>query len=282
MKKKLCLLMALVCCVAVFAVAFAACNDEGGNGGGAGDVIFTEGASLEDILTALENAESLSMTQRVTIDGTDSVIEAKMSADAMMNVAYFMGDVVMGDVGMMEYQYRSDGIVYFVRVFEGGIVEEPSIEKASKDLEVLNTFTSAWNSNIAVILEMVNTHLMTDEDGNIVLSENIVGNDDYVEGSGYVKLTGSSIEIGWSVEDSEAAIEEHKITVSGVNATTVEIPGEVRALEAKAEWSYSVAYNGIVYEKAEDENGDEYYRIVSRPDASAVPEKTINTLPVKA
>ena len=280
MKKKHCLLMALVCCVAVFAVAFAACNDEGGKSGGAGDVIFTEGASLEDILTALENAESLSMTQRVTIDGTDSVMEAKMSTDAM-NVAYIYGADVMGDdVGIMEYQYRSDGIVYFVRVFDGDMFGGSSI--ASKDLEVLNTFTSAWDNNIAMILEMVNTHLTTDEGGNIVLSDNIVGNADYVEGSGYVKLTGSSIEIGWSVEDSEAAIEEHKITVSGVNATTVEIPGEVRALEAKAEWSYSVAYNGIVYEKAEDENGDEYYCIVSRPDASAVPEKTINTLPVKA
>ena len=29
MKKKLCLLLALICCAAVFAVAFAACNDEG-------------------------------------------------------------------------------------------------------------------------------------------------------------------------------------------------------------------------------------------------------------
>ena len=280
MKKKHCLLMALVCCVAVFAVAFAACNDEGGKsgGGGAGDVIFTEDASLEDILTALKNAESLSMTQRVTIDGTDSVMEAKMSADAVINVMYAeYSDLI---IGIMKYQYRSDGIVYFVRVFDGDIVGGSSI--ASKDLEDINTFTSAWNSNIAMILEMVNTLLTTDEDGNIVLSDNIVGNADYVEGSGYVKLTGSSIEIGWSVEDSEAAIEEYKITVSGVNATTVEIPGEVRALEAKAEWSYSVAYNGIVYEKAEDENGDEYYRIVSRPDASAVPEKTINTLPVKA
>ena len=280
MKKKLCLLMALVCCVAVFAVAFAACNDEGGKSGGAGDVIFTEGASLEDILTALENAESLSMTQRVTGGAMGGVMEAKMSADAM-NVAHIMGADVMGDdVGIMKYQYRSDGIVYFVRVFDGDIVGGSSI--ASKDLEDINTFTSAWNSNIAMILEMVNTLLTTDENGNIVLSDNIVGNADYVEGSGYVKLTGSSIEIGWSVEDSEAAIEEYKITVSGVNATTVEIPGEVRALEAKAEWSDSVAYNGIVYEKAEDENGDEYYRIVSRPDASAAPEETINTLPVKA
>ena len=63
MRRKLFLVLAVVCCIAVFAGVLAGCNNGDGKGGGgstgAGDKIFTEGATLQDILTALENAESL-------------------------------------------------------------------------------------------------------------------------------------------------------------------------------------------------------------------------------
>ena len=66
MRRKLFLVLAVVCIAAVFAGVFAGCNNGDGKGGGstgAGDKIFTEGATLEDILTALENAESFTHTQ---------------------------------------------------------------------------------------------------------------------------------------------------------------------------------------------------------------------------
>ena len=293
MKKKLCLLMALVCCVAVFAVAFAACNDNGGksgNGGGAGDGIFTEGASLEDIIAALESAESLTMTtwtNHVT-DG-EALIEYKFSADGILDttsVSYEVNGTPMQAM-FVGYQYCADGITYSVDSYsyDGDLF----MEEASKDLEHLNPlsfdyFLGEWMT----IREIIEVHLTTDEDGNIVLSDNIVGDNDdyydYLEGSGYVKLVGSSIEIGWSYEDPDDlgdAIEKHKFSISGVNTTTVEIPDEVRALEAEAEWSLWVDYKGVTYRKEIDENGQEYYYVHEKDDESAVPETTINTLPVR-
>ena len=49
--------------------------------------------------------------------------------------------------------------------------------------------------------------------------------------------------------------------------------------ETEADWADSVSYNGVSYQKAEDEYG-EYYRVASVQDG-AVPEETINGLPVK-
>ena len=298
MKKKLCLLMALVCCVAVFAMAFAACNDNGGksggngsgNGGGAGDGIFTEGASLEDIIAALESAESLTMTtwtNHVT-DG-EALIEYKFSADGILDttsVSYEVNGTPMQAM-FVGYQYCADGITYSVDSYsyDGDLI----MEEASKDLQYLNPLSFDYFLGEGMtIREIIEAYLTTDEDGNIVLSDNIVGDNDdyydYLEGSGYVKFAGSSIEIGWSYEDPDDlgdAIEKHKFSISGVNTTTVEIPDEVRALEAEAEWSLWVDYKGVTYRKEIDENGQEYYYVHEKDDESAVPETTINTLPVR-
>ena len=301
MKKKLCLLMALVCCVAVFAVAFAACNDNGGksgNGGGAGGGIFTEGTSLEDIIAALESAESLTMTTwtyHATVGET--LYEYKFSADGILDttsVSYEVNGTPMQAM-VVGYQYCADGITYSVDSYsyEGDLI----MEEASKDLEYINPLSfNYFLGEGMTIREIIEAYLTTDEDGNIVLADNIVGDRsdnteadnygyyDYLEGSGYVKLVGSSIEIGWSYEDPDDlgdAIEKHKFSISGVNTTTVEIPDEVRALEAEAEWSLWVDYKGVTYRKEIDENGQEYYYVHEKDDESAVPETTINTLPVR-
>ena len=288
MKKKLCLLMALVCCVAVIAVAFAACNDNGGksggNGGGAGDGIFTEGASLEDIIAALESAESLTMTTW-TYHATDgeTLYEYKFSADGILETVSY-GTPQLMYVG---YKYCADGITYSVDsyIYEGDLI----MDEASKDLEYLNPLSFDYLLGEGMtIREIIEAYLTTDEEGNIVLADNIVGDNndygDYLEGSGYVKFAGSSIEIGWSYEDPDDlgdAIEKQKFSISGVNTTTVEIPDEVRALEAEAEWSLWVDYKGVTYRKEIDENGQEYYYVHEKDDESTVPETTINTLPVR-
>lgn len=82
--------------------------------------------------------------------------------------------------------------------------------------------------------------LTTDEDGNIVIDVAKM-DEGYVQGSGYVKLNGNSIEIGYDCDysDEENGVDRGSLTLiwSGVNATTVDIPAEVRALEAEAEWA---------------------------------------------
>ena len=124
--------------------------------------------------------------------------------------------------------------------------------------------------------------LTADENGNIVVNtDNIFGR--YVEGSAYVRLLGNSLELGYIEDLSDAYstdVTSYKWTISGVNATTVEIPDEVRALEAEAEWPGYVNYNGVLYSKRTDTDGSEYYVVTSAP-ADAVIEETINTLPVR-
>ena len=60
---------------------------------------------------------------------------------------------------------------------------------------------------------------------------------------------------------------------------TFPVPEELKELAADAEWADYVSYNGVNYYKAEDEYG-EYYIAYPIQDG-AVPEKTINGLPVR-
>ena len=230
MRKRLFLVLAVVCIAAVFAGVFAGCNNDG-KGGGEGDKIFTEDASLDDILAALENAESFTQTQWWKESGTDhwgdeySKSLAAIDPDLYSYEAEFFGVERFGD---MPVKY-ADG-------------------KISFDHE------SAENNAI----------------------------DGYVKGGGYVRLNGSSIEIGWEGEHSDEYGSYRyscKYSWSGVNAE-VEIPADARALEAQAEWASYVTYNGVEYKKETDADGKEYY-YVSYAEEGAVIEKTINTLPVK-
>ena len=71
------------------------------------------------------------------------------------------------------------------------------------------------------------------------------------------------------------------MTWSGVNATTVEISDEIRALEVEAEWSNYVYYNEVRYTKMTDPDGSEYYVVDGFTPTDAVIEETIYTLPVR-
>ena len=279
MKKKLCLLMALVCCVAVFAVAFAACNNgdgkSGGNGGGAGDVIFTEDASLEDIIAALENAESMTLTivtQEVGTHNGDPFQYDVFTQYTFMRDAYTVAQTVESDepAEAKFYFYRSDGLDYSVYTAED-TYKDLALYEPDMYSEVM------YNLGAGLIL----SYVTTDANGNMIVTGDGA---DIIEGTAYIKLNGSSMEIYWEqryVDEDYDIKQIYKYTYSGVNATTVEIPDEVRALEAEAEWTDRVSYNGILYEKAEDENGEEYYYVSYVYDESADPEETINTLPVR-
>ena len=285
MKKKLCLLMALICCVAVFAVAFAACND-GGKGGGAGDVIFTEGASLEDILTALENAESLTYTYDYAVsffnDPEESEVQAAyhQTGKYTHGITYYSLDnttvyadgttdgyfdeyygFIEGDVVYMIDSYRSSG-------------EEAEIN-GSKCMSEYSDFDEGYFAVIADDIEF----LLTEKDGKVVFDEagTEVG---YVAGSGYVVLEGDVLRIGYKEQIGTMA-QEYEISISGVNATTVTIPTEIAAEKANASWQDTVHYKGVDYEKKVDAEGKEYYYVRYKDNESAVPEKTINGLPVR-
>ena len=265
MRKRLFLVLAVVCIAAVFAGVFAGCNNDGkgsgGNGSGAGDVIFTEDASLDDINAALEKAESLTFAVTRS-DGsgwtyhlTNSVIEILSGPETI-------------------YYWREGGVDYY---YETGTYDGETVVDSEKNLEQI--YPELYYDTLTVNAELMFWDLTTDEAGNIVVNPEEVS--DYVEGSGYVKLSGSSIEWGYETVDEEGVTIGTKIVFSGVNATTADVPGDIKALEKDIEWAEWVSYNDVEYSKAEDENGDEYYYVSGKEDPNAVPVESINTLPVR-
>ena len=294
MRKKVLTLFAIVCCLVMALGVFVACNDGDGTGGdGAGDSIFNEGASLVDIITALENAESLTYTVEYKLDGTvpegayrhESSAQYKVDGSAVLCEYSSINKIseYESTSSVNEYAWRSNGVDYLVYTSiesENGVTDEDlSVEKDLEQLEENRYEGYIYDVGAAVIAQ----YLMTDADGNIVVNTDAFSLEYYVEGSAYVKFNGSNIEIGYNEEDSDENGTEttsYKITLSGVNATTVEIPDEVRSLEAEAEWSDYVSYNGVSYRKMTDADGSEYYVVDYNPDGVPI-EETINTLPVR-
>ena len=284
MKKKLCLLMALVCCAAVFAVAFAACNDEGGksgNGGGAGDVIFTEDASLEDILTALENAESWTYTYDYAVRDPEDIERQASYREIVENTQnmlhYSLDNTTVYADGTTDgyfsdnYEFVEGDMVYMIDSYR------PSGEiDGTKCMSKYSGFSTAdIHANFVEMIE----YMLTEKDGKVVFNE-AEAREGYVAGSGYVVLEGDVLHIGYK-ERGGAMAQEYEYRISGINATTVTIPAEIAAEKANASWQDSVYYNGVNYEKGTDAEGKEYYYVFYKDNESAVPEKTINTLPVK-
>ena len=290
MRKKVLALFALICCLVMALGVFAACNDDTGTGGdGAGDSIFNEGASLDDILTALENSESMTVTQEQEAEGTDergayqATLSIQGKANRNMITLTYAQTYRTGETEELynadQYIWLLNGVEYVVqdviRNYDGTTSENITAEKC---LEQLIGNRSRYEQEIDGIERL----LTVDENGNIVVNtDNIFGR--YVEGSAYVRLLGNSLELGYTEDLSDAYstdVTSYKWTISGVNATTVEIPDEIKALEAEAEWPGYVNYNGVDYRKETDTDGSEYYVVIYNSDGAPI-EETINTLPVR-
>lgn len=284
MKRKVLTLFALICCIIMALGVFAACND----GDGAGDSIFNEGASLDDILTALENSESMTVTQEQKAEGTDDrgAYQAELSIQVKTNRNMAAGTYSqisrVGEEEVLydrnEYSWLSNNVEFLVQIetqnYGGTTDENMTVEKYSEEL-IGNTYERQ--------VDEIERLLTADENGNIVVNtDNIFGR--YVEGSAYVRLLGNSLELGYTEDISDtysAGVISYNWRISSVNATTVEVPDEVRALESEAEWSDYVNYNGVLYSKRTDTDGSEYYVVDGFTSTDAVIEETINTLPVR-
>lgn len=286
MKKKVLALLALICCLVMALGVFAACNDDTGTGGnGAEDSIFTEGASLDDIITALENAESFTLTtiqNRSASFGDFNLTEDATSEYRINKTAYSYTASSTDIEGKHErenhYEYRSNGIDYSIRLsYSDGVYADGDVEKSTTQTNGDDYFVNGYNNLFTLI-----TEFLTANDKNEIIVNVPDSYVNYVEGSAYVKLNGNSLEIGYEETYSNYAIWHERVThiISGVNATTVEIPDEVRALEPEAEWSDYVNYNGVSYSKRTDTDGSEYYVVIYNSDGAPI-EETINTLPVR-
>ena len=285
MRKKLFLVLAVVCIAAVFAGVFAGCNNDGkGGGAAAGDKIFTEGATLQGILTALENAESVSFVYDYTIRffNDPEEIEGQATyreiAEYTRNIAHYSVDNTTVYTDGTTDGYFGDGYAFA----EGDMVYminsyRPSGEEAEIDgtkcMSKYSEFSAAeYSANFVEAIE----YMLTEKDGKVVFNE-AEAPEGYVAGSGYVVLEGSVLRIGYK-DESETSAQEFEYRISGINATTVTVPAEIAAEKANASWQETVHYNGVTYEKWEDADG-EYY--VAHAGAGAAIEETINSLPVR-
>ena len=300
MKKKLCLLMALICCVAVFAVAFVACNDngeksgndganDGGNGGnangGAGDAIFTEDASLEDIIAALENADSFTVEMKASYstvhgEGTSSTVSEHIATVTVSRNAIYQAITRKSEDGIVREDYVSfveNGEVYFI-AWSNQIYDETLDDYVIVDAMVVtqqqkNLLSNSKPIDGGDVIFYISAYL-DEKDGEIVLKPE----DRWVDQ--YLRLEGDKLAFGLTMVDPNTGNSESaEFVYSKVNTTAVVISDETKALAYEADWADSVSYNGVSYQKAEDEYG-EYYRVVSVQDG-ADPEETINGLPVK-
>ena len=300
MKKKLCLLMALVCCVAVFAVAFAACNDndgksgndganDGGNGGnangGAGDAIFTEDASLEDIIAALENADSFTVEMKASYstvhgEGTSSTVSEHIATVTVSRNAIYQSITRKSEDGIVREDYVSfveNDEVFFI-AWSNQIYDETLDDYVIVDAMVVtqqqkNLLSNSKPIDGGDVIFYISAYL-DEKDGEIVLKPE----DRWVDP--YLRLEGDKLAFGLTMVDPNTGNSESaEFVYSKVNATDIVISDETKVLAYEADWADTVSYNGVSYQKAEDEYG-EYYRVVS-VEEGADPEETINTLPVR-
>ncbi len=222
MRRRLFLVLAVVCCIAVFAGVFAGCNNDGKGGGGntgAGDKIFTEGATLEEILTALEKAESFTQTQWWKESGTDhwgdeytdevtyryevtdsAVVQHSESFEGAEPTSSVLAQYRSGDIDY-EMEYAEDGEIYW----------------CSKSLAAIYPEQYSYEAEFFGV-ERFGDMPVKYADGKISFDHESAENnaiDGYVKGSGYVRLNGSSIEIGW---DFDYSYEENGVDRGGLDA----------------------------------------------------------------
>ena len=230
-----------------------------------GDVIFTEDASLAEILAALENAESFTCEANAinsTVSDGAIVSEINNIIQVSENAMYINSTTKSdGTIGVYECAAFTEEGVFYKIANEG--------TEMSKEKNLLSNSDPVSDEYIILLSDF-----LTEENGKIVLNPEVAEGEYDI----YLRLEGDRLVIGFSrIYNSEKETIEY--VWSKVNATDVVIPEELKELAYDADWADYVHYNGVSYQKAEDEYG-EYYRVYSVQDG-AVPEETINGLPVR-
>ena len=274
MKRRIPALLLVLALVVCAAIGLAACNEGGKDGGKAGDKIFTEDVSLAEIISALKNAESITIEGKLSF----ALVGFEYYEDGQMNQVVRIGRNAMystlttkydGGIIREEELYFIEGneSYYVSRSYENG-TENETVVKEKNLLSNTDPFSWEW---IFILSD-----LLTEENGKIVPDPELTT---YYTDS-YLRLEGDRLVIGFSrIYNNERAIIE--CLYSKVNATDVNVPDEVKALAADAELADYVSYNGVDYFKAEDEYGEYYYADWGLAFDESKIEKTINGLPVR-
>ena len=284
MKRRIPALLLVLALVVCAAIGLAACNEGGKGGGGAGDKIFTEDASPAEIISALENAEGFTMEQTVSYsavygeetyyEGSDYISTVSRDAVYVTATERAGDEIYRAD----HAEFAEKGEVYeIVRAnfaYDGTLGGMVVMEK---EKNLLINSAPIVDDYIEVL-----SYYLTEKGGKIVFDTETLVGAEATAADPYVRLEGDRLAFGWTYKESDAEgyySYSYEYVYSKVNATDVNVPDEVKALAYDADWADYVDYNGVDYFKAEDEYG-EYYIAYPIQDG-AVPEKTINGLPVR-
>lgn len=260
MKRKVVLMLVVAMFAVIVAFAFVACDEESGSGSGTGDRIFTEDATYDEILTALQNAESVTID--IYCDGIRDGQYMVTNSSCRIYDTYFY---------KYEYVYPANGYYYFA-------ADDDDYSQKFYEMYIDTCdFTISIRNWLYILFE---DYFMADENGKITVNEEFIG-DNYT-----FKMLGDRMELIYTEEyENEAGqVERVEITYvySGINATSFDIPEKIRAKEADAEWRGQIKYHGNEYRLMEDEDGSEYYVMDGYYGDERGPiEETINGLPVR-
>ena len=230
------------------------------NPGGDGDVIFTEDASLAEIIAALRNVDNY--TLEATMNGSDLRYHTIWRLDKTSVYATTTAEIGGMSVEESEATFTQDGVLFEINVDGTGVNSNEKNLLSNTD-DRIDWFTEYLSLS----------YFLAEEKGEVVLNPE----SEFMEGyDTYLRLEGDKLVIGWAeLFDNEKVTYEY--VWSKVNATGVIVPDELRELAYGAEWSDSVSYNGVNYRKSAD--GTYYY--VSHNYNGVEPESYINTLPVR-
>ena len=238
-----------------------------------GDEIFCKGRSLEDIISDIRNSRSLTLEMQakgIDIDGNpfNTLMIFKVDEHDQYycyDLYNFHDDYYLNK----EYRFLTKEFNYILYDYDDNNEKTKGV---SKDLS--HYYTSKYNNEIVIEYAVLHIENYLNEKDNQIIVSDIYGQENIYQND-YVNLQGNLIEFGFTYEKEKTDV---VIKIYSVNSTEIEIP-DVDLSDAT--WSDRVEYNGITYEKAADSDGNEYYYVSYNP-GSAEPEKTINTLPVKA
>ena len=248
-----------------------------------GDKIFNEGLTLDELKEYFAEATGLSLYGSSNVSGSD----------ANYNYALFNGDeYIMYKAGeelnwsIMTASFKVKDYRYDLG-YNGYVDEDPVLIKEKS----LAAYDNSYREQVIFLLSNTAANLFTEGNSGLEIADEYIDNaidEDYLNEekytiSKYLNLKGSLLECGFIVEgkpgtEAEGYQGKYDVKIYGINSTEIVIP-DVDLSDAT--WSDRVEYNGITYKKAADSDGNEYYYVSYNP-GSAEPEKTINTLPVKA
>ena len=287
MKKKLCLLMALVCCVAVFAMAFAACND-GGKGGSGNGGVFSSDMSYDEFFNTITSMENWTETMEIAqaYGDAEPVLTQKFTFkwDGEEFSSEYYDDYQANEL-RRSYGFTEDGVSYqidernydFDDDYNAVVTDEFSVYEAEKALspyylwlwkEEITADATEYSPMLAgyvgrefVALESSMTYVMlgvTERDGKIVYSGLWDPDPDYeIDGmyEGYLEFRGNGIVCGYRwdyMDEGERSRGYAEWSVKDVGVTDAEVPDRIRAMKDECEWAERVRIGNVTYDKPED------------------------------